>query len=63
VHTFFVLFSPSYPLFLTLTPLPSHWYQSPFLSPLHRTCSAFLFFNFVEEKKKWEKEDIFACLK
>jgi hypothetical protein len=47
---FISLYSPSYPL--SSPPPSSHWCQT---SPQGRTCSAFLFSNFVGEKKRKEK--------
>jgi hypothetical protein len=44
MYTFFAPYLPSYPL---VSPLPIFQH--------HKTCSALLFSNFVEEKKKKDK--------
>jgi hypothetical protein len=58
MSTVFAPHSPSYPL--SQPPSLSYCYQPPLL--LSRTCSALLFFNFVEEKRKGKNEN-FACLR
>jgi hypothetical protein len=50
-YTFFAPYSPSY--LLSLPPPFSHWYQpSSTPTPQYRACSAFLFSDFMEEKRE-----------
>jgi hypothetical protein len=56
---FIASYAPAYPL--SLTPPSSHWSRP---SPLGKTCSTLLFFNYVgKKKKKTKNHEILARLR